>query len=155
LLLNTACPFWGEIGLIVMRKASVVLLTLSYFVLLHRRIAGFVHAYPFGGEHAMPGIAIPAAQPDAAAWENALLFSLAFVGIVLALIPLRRGERWAAWTSAGMWAVLGGTRFTTDPQCLRVLEVHQHGCHTLAIALLVAIAGLVCAAVNKQPSAVR
>ena len=138
-----------------MRKASVVLLTLSYFVLLHRRIARFVQGHPFAGEHAMPGMATPAAQPGAAAWENALIFSLAFVGVVLALIPLRRGERWASWTSAGVWAVLGGTRFATDPQCLKVLDVHQHGCHTFVIALVMAMAGLVCAAVKKQPVAVR
>ena len=136
-----------------MRKASVVLLTLSYFVLLHGRIARLVHGHPFAGEHAMPGM--PAAQPGAAAWENAVIFSLAFAGVVLALIPLRRGERWAAWTSAGVWAVLGGTRFATDPQCLKVLDVHQHGCHTFVIALVVAMTGLVCAAVNKQPLAVR
>jgi len=132
-----------------MRKASVVLLTLSYFVLLHRRIAWFVHGHPFGPEHVMPGMAVPVAQPGAAAWENALLFSLAFVGVLLALIPLRRGEHWAAWTSAGVWAVLGGTRFATDPQCLKVLDVHQHGCHTFVIALVVAMAGLVCAALNR------
>lgn len=134
-----------------MRKASVVLLTLSYFVLLHGRIARFVHGHPFAGEHAMPEMGMAAAQPGAAAWENALIFSLAFAGVVLALIPLRRGERWAAWTSAGMWAVLGATRFATDLQCLKVLDVHQHGCHTFVIALVVAMAGLVCAAANKQP----
>ena len=80
-----------------MRKASVVLLTLSYFVLVNGRIARLLHGRPFVSEHVMPGIAMPAAQPGAAAWENALIFSLAFVGVVLALIPLRRGERWAGW----------------------------------------------------------
>jgi hypothetical protein len=39
------------------RKASVVLLTLSYFVLFHPRIARLVHWRPFVGEHVMPGIA--------------------------------------------------------------------------------------------------
>jgi hypothetical protein len=133
-----------------MRKASVVLLTLSYFVLVNGRIARLMHGRPFVGEHVMPGIAMPAGQPGAAAWENALLFSLAFVGVVLALIPLRRGERWAAWTSAAVWAVLGGTRFATDPQCLKVLDVHQHGYHTFVIALVVAVAGLVCSAIKAH-----
>jgi len=131
------------------RKASAILLTLSYFVLFHGRIAGLVQGHPSAGEHVMPG-AMPAAQPGAAAWENALIFSLAFFGVVLALIPLRRGERWAAWTSATVWAVLGGTRFATDPQCLKVLDVHQHGCHTFVIALVLAVAGLVFAAVKAH-----
>ena len=131
-----------------MRKASVVLLTLGYFVLVNGRIARLLHGRPFVSEHVMPGIAMPAAQPGAAAWENALIFSLAFVGVVLALIPLRRGERWAGWTSAAVWAVLGGTRFATDPQCLQVLDVHRHGCHTFVIALVVAVAGLVCIAIK-------
>src|SRR5213595_308788 len=113
-----------------MRKASVVLLTLSYFVLVNGRIMWLLHGRPFVSEHVMPGVAMPAAQPGAAAWENALILSLAFVGVALALIPLRRGERWAAWTSAAVWAVLGGTRLVADPQCLKVLDVHQHGCYT-------------------------
>ena len=57
-------------------------------------------------------------------------------------------ERWVGWTSAAVWAVLGGTRFATDPQCLQVLDVHRHGCHTFVIALVVAVAGLVCIAIK-------
>src|SRR5437762_3074197 len=112
------------------------------------QIARLKHGRSFVRARVLVGIAMPAAQLGAAAWEYALIFSLAFVGVVLALIPLRRGERWAGWTSAAVWAVLGGTRLATDPQCLQVLDVHRHGCHTFVIALVVAVAGLVCIAIK-------
>jgi hypothetical protein len=34
------------------------------------------------------------------------------------------------------------TRLATDPRCLVVLDVHQHGCHTFMIAVLLGIVGL-------------
>ena len=44
------------------------------------------------------------------------------LSIVLALIPIRRGERWAIWTSAAILATLFVVRLTTDPRCLVVLD---------------------------------
>jgi hypothetical protein len=70
---------------------------------------------------------------------------VALTGIVLAVAPIRRGERWAMWTVLMMLAILFLARITTDPRCLVVLDPHQHGCHTFMIAVLVGVAGLVLA----------
>jgi len=43
---------------------------------------------------------------------------------------IRRGERWAIWTSLATLMILLGTRMVSDPRCLVVLDPHQHGCHT-------------------------
>jgi hypothetical protein len=61
---------------------------------------------------------------------------------MLALIPLRRGERWALWTEFAMLAILFVTRLTTDPRCLVVMDPHQHGCHSFMIAVLLGVVGL-------------
>ena len=46
----------------------------------------------------------------AAPWPVALACSLALMGIMLALIPLRRGERWSLWTSLAIFVILFVTR---------------------------------------------
>ena len=69
--------------------------------------------------------------------------SLAITGVVLALIPIRRGERWAMFTSFGSFLILFVTRMATDPRCLVVLDPHQHGCHTFIIAIALGIVGLI------------
>jgi hypothetical protein len=33
----------------------------------------------------------------------------------------------------------------TDPRCLVVLDIHQHGCHTFIIAIVLGVAGLILA----------
>jgi hypothetical protein len=83
------------------------------------------------------------------AWPVALICTLALIGIVLALIPIRRGERWAIWTSLASWIGLLATRLATDPRCLVVLDVHQHGCHTFMIAVLLGVVGLGLAAFGR------
>ena len=71
--------------------------------------------------------------------------ALAVAGIVLALIPLRRGEQWALWTQLAVLIILLVTRAVTDPRCLMVLDPHQHGCHTFMIAVALGVIGLVLA----------
>jgi hypothetical protein len=61
---------------------------------------------------------------------------------MLALVPVRRGERWALWTSLVMLIILFVTRIKSDPRCLVVLNPHQHGCHTFMIAVLLGVVGL-------------
>jgi len=61
---------------------------------------------------------------------------------MLALVPLRRGERWALWTLLAMLLIPVITRLAADPRCLVVLDPHQHGCHTFMIAVLLGIVGL-------------
>jgi hypothetical protein len=74
-----------------------------------------------------------------------LACTVAVAGIVLALVPLRRGERWALWTLLAMFVIPFVTRITTDPRCLVVLDPHQHGCHTFMGATLLGMVGLVLA----------
>ena len=81
----------------------------------------------------------------AAPWPVALACSLALMGIMLALIPLRRGERWSLWTALAIFVILFITRITTDPRCLVVLDPHQHGCHSFMIAMVLGVVGLVLA----------
>jgi hypothetical protein len=69
--------------------------------------------------------------------------ALGFIGMMLALIPIRRGERWAMFTSFVSFVVLFVTGMATDPRCLVVLDVHQHGCHTFIIAVVLGIVGLI------------
>jgi hypothetical protein len=78
----------------------------------------------------------------AAPWPVALACTVAVAGIMLALVPLRRGERWALWTLLAMLTIFFLTRITTDPRCLVVLDPHQHGCHTFMIAVLLGVVGL-------------
>jgi hypothetical protein len=77
---------------------------------------------------------------------------VAGVGIVLALVPIRRGERWAMLTSFIALTVLLGCRLAIDPRCLVVLDVHQHGCHTFMIAVVLGFIGLALAARNRPRS---
>jgi hypothetical protein len=71
------------------------------------------------------------------------------IGIILALIPIRRGERWAMFTSFVTFAILFVTRMATDPRCLVVLDSHQHGCHTFIIAIILGVAGLILTSVGS------
>jgi len=60
---------------------------------------------------------------------------------MLALVPVRRGERWVLWTSSAMSIILFVTGIR-PPRCLVVLDPHQHGCHTFMIAVLLGVVGL-------------
>ncbi len=78
-------------------------------------------------------------------WPAALGCALAMAGIMMALVPLHRGERWALWTQLAVLTILIATRVSTDPRCLVVLDPHQHGCHSFMIAVVVGLVGLVLA----------
>jgi nicotinamide riboside transporter PnuC len=80
-----------------------------------------------------------------APWPVALACCLALMGIMLALIPLRRGERWSLWTALTIFVILFVTRITTDPRCLVVFDPHQHGCHSFMISVVLGMVGLVLA----------
>ena len=72
------------------------------------------------------------------------------MGMMLALIPIRRGERWAIWTSLATLMILLGTRMVSDPRCLVVLDPHQHGCHTFMIAVFLGAIGLLLARFSRR-----
>jgi hypothetical protein len=86
----------------------------------------------------------------AAPWPVTLVCALAGVGITLALIPIRRGERWALWISFATLMTLFASRIATDARCLVVLDPRQHGCHTFMIAIVLGLVGLALAGVGRS-----
>jgi hypothetical protein len=124
------------------RKIGVGLIVAAYAVLLYTALSAPAYA------RAHPHMDATLLTEYASAWPVALTAALAFIGIALALIPIRRGERWAMGTSLATWILLVATRFSTDPRCLVVLDPHQHGCHTFTIAALLGVIGLALAALG-------
>jgi hypothetical protein len=125
------------------RKIGVWLLVAAYAIFLYISISAPFYARAH--QHMDPAMLAEYAAP----WPVALMGSLGLIGIILALIPIRRGERWAMFTSFATFAILFVTRMATDPRCLVVLDVHRHGCHTFIIALVLGVAGLVLSAVGS------
>ena len=119
-----------------MRNAGVGLVVLAYGLLLYMSLAA--PAYARAHPHLDPAMLTAYAAP----WPVALACTVAVAGIVLALIPLRRGDRWALWTLLTILIIPFLTRMMTDPRCLVVLDPHQHGCHTFMIAMLLGVVGL-------------
>jgi len=120
----------------IIRKVGVGLVVAAYTVLLYTALAApfYARAHPHLDQAMLAQYAAP--------WPVALGGAVAVAGIVLTLVPIRRGERWAWWTSLGMLAILFITRLSTDPRCLVVLDPHQHGCHTFMIAVVLGVVGL-------------
>ncbi len=121
------------------QKIGITLLLLAYALLAYISVSApsYARAHP----HLDPAML----AQYAGAWPVALGCTVAVVGIVLVLVPIHHGERWAWWTSLAVWAILFITRLTTDPRCLVVLDPHQHGCHTFMIAAVLGVAGLLVA----------
>ena len=117
-------------------KVGVGLGVVAYALLLYTSLAA--PAYAREHRHLDPVMLAQYAAP----WPVALACALAVAGIVLALVPLRRGERWSLWTSLAMLIIMFVTRIATDPRCLVVLDPHQHGCHTFMIAIALGVVGL-------------
>lgn len=119
-----------------MRRIGVGLLLAANALLLYTTLAA--PAYARAHSYLDPALLAEYARP----WPLALASAFVVAGIALALVPIRRGERWALWPSLVMWTILFLTRVATDPRCLVVLDPHQHGCHTFMIAVVLALAGL-------------
>ncbi len=122
-----------------MRRTGVGLLVVTYVLLLYMALTA--PAYARAHSHLDPAFLAEYAAP----WPVALSCALAVAGIILAVVPPRRGERWALWTSLAMLMVLSIPRVATDPRCLVVLDPHQHGCHSFMIAIVLGVVGLVLA----------
>jgi len=116
------------------RRVGTVLVVLANLLLLYTSVAAYARAH----SHLDRAFLAQYASP----WPVALCGCLALGGIMLALVPIRRGERWSVLTALVIALVLFATRISTDPRCLVVLDPHQHGCHTFMIAILVGVAGL-------------
>jgi nicotinamide riboside transporter PnuC len=119
-----------------MKKVGVGFVVGAYALLLYTSLAA--PAYARAHPHLDPAIVLAYAAP----WPVALECTVAISGIMLALVPLRRGERWALWTLLAMLLIPLVTRVMTDPRCLVVLDRHQHGCHTFMFAVLLGVVGL-------------
>jgi len=120
------------------RTVGISLLVVGYAFLAFISLSA-----PYGHAHAHldPRLLGQYAGP----WPVALGCAVAVAGIMLAVVPIRRGERWGWWTSLAMLALLFITRLTTDPRCLVVLDPHQHGCHSFMIGIVLGGLGLILA----------
>jgi hypothetical protein len=127
----------GRFTLAAMRKAGVGLVVAAHVVLLYTSLAA--PAYARAHSYLDPAMLAAYAAP----WPVALASAVVVAGIMMALIPLRRGERWALWTELAVLILLLVTRLSTDPRCLVVLDPHQHGCHSFMIAVVAGVIGLV------------
>lgn len=127
----------------MMRKLGVGLVVVAYAALLYTSLAApaYAKAHPHLGAATLAEYAGP--------WPVALACSLSIMGMMLALIPIRRGERWAIWTSLAAFIVLLSTRMAFDPRCLVVLDPHQHGCHTFMITVSLGVTGLLLARFSR------
>jgi len=121
------------------QKVGVGLVVAAYVLLLYISLSApfYARAHP----HLDPALVAQYASP----WPLALGCALAVAGIMLALVPLRHGDRWALWTQVAIFIILFVPRMMTDPRCLVVLDPHQHGCHTFMIAVVLGVIGLVLA----------
>ena|ERR1700739_2229257 len=120
----------------ITRKIGVGLIVLACLVLLYTAISA--SGYARTHSYLDPAMLAQYAAP----WPVALSGVVALASTMLALVPIRSGERWAWWTLLAMLLALFVTRITTDPRCLVVLDPHQHGCHTFMIAIVLEIVGL-------------
>ena len=127
------------------RKVGLGLVVAAYALLLYTSLAApaYARAHPHMDKAMLAEYAAP--------WPVALACALAVVGILLALIPIRRGERWAVWTSLAALIILLAPRVASDPRCLVVLDPHQHGCHTFMIAVVLGIVGLTLVGFSRSP----
>jgi len=85
-----------------------------------------------------------------------MMLAITVAGIALAVIPVRRGERWARLTTLAILSIVLGTRFFTSGQGLVVLDPNRHGYgYSLVILSTLMIAGLALALTNPSRRRVR
>src|SRR5919197_1186147 len=105
------------------------ILALAYFWAGHRSLVSLVQGDAAAAGGSASGLALVVVAPVA-------------VEIVIALVPLRRGELWAFWAALLPVLLVGVPRMLGDPKC-KAMSPHVHGCHQFMGALLLAIVGLV------------
>ena len=130
----------------LMRKIGIGLLVAGYVSALCIWLA----APAYARVNAQPGTPIFAEY--AGPWPVLVACALTLNGLVLALIPVRRGEKWAIWLSAVNLLILLTTRIATDPRSLVVLDPHQHGSYTFMISIVLGLLGLALAAPRRSKS---
>jgi len=125
-------------------RIGVGLTATAYLLLLYTALAA--PAFARSHSHLDPSMLAAYAAP----WPVAMTSVFALTGIVLALIPLRRGEKWAVWTCVSTFLILLIVRIMTDARCLVVLDPHQHGCHTFMLLVIVGLTGLMLSAFGRH-----
>ena len=100
--------------------------------------------------NAQPGTPIFAEY--AGPWPVLVACALTLNGLVLALIPVRRGEKWAIWLSAVNLLILLTIRIATDPNCLVVLDPHRDGGRTFMVSIVLGLVSLALAAPRRSKS---
>jgi len=118
-----------------MRKMGITLIIAAWGLLLFGAVSERMHARSHPHLDASTSVF---AQP----WPVALQAILSMLGIVLTVVPMRRGERWCFWTLLATFSALLVGRALSDARCLVVLDPHQHGCHTFMIAIFLGIVGV-------------
>lgn len=78
-----------------------------------------------------------------------VVVTLVALEILIALVPLRRGQFWAFWAALLPIVSVGMPRMLTDPKC-KAMSLSVHGCHQFMGALLLAVVGLVLAFPRRQ-----
>jgi hypothetical protein len=126
-----------------MRNVGIGFLIAAYVWVLYTSLAA-----AYARAHAQPTPAMLAEY--GAPWPVALTCALALYGLALALIPIRREEKWAIWLSAMTLLILVAARIATDPSCLAVLDLNQHCCHIFMISMGLGLVGLASAAPRRS-----
>jgi hypothetical protein len=112
-----------------MRNVGVGLIVLVYAVLLFTSSSAPV---------AMSDKGIVATRTHAGI--DPMMGAITVAGIALAVIPVRRGEKWAQLTTLVTLIIVLVTRYATSGQRLVVLDLNQHD-RSLIIASVLAIVG--------------
>ena len=114
-----------------MRNIGAALVIAAYLVLLFTSSVGVARMSDAGIE------LTPFRRP-----ADTMMLTIAIAGIALALIPARRGERWAQITQFMMFVTLLTPRLQNGEKRLVVLDPSTQGHGFLIIAFVLAIAGL-------------
>ena len=75
---------------------------------------------------------------------STLALALVAVELLIVMVPLRRGEKWAYWAALIPLVLVALPRMLTDPNCT-AMSLSVHGCHQFMGALLVAAVGFIMA----------
>ena len=115
-----------------MRNIGAALVIAAYLVLLLTSSVGVAYMSD-------TGIGLTQAR-----WNvDPMMVAIASAGTMLALIPARRGERWAQVTQVVVLASVLTTRFGNGAKRLVVLDSSPQGHSVLIIVFVLAIAGIV------------
>jgi hypothetical protein len=114
-----------------MRNVGAALIIAAYLVLLFTSSVGVAYMSD-------AGIGLTQAR-----WHvDPMMLAIAIAGTMLALVPVRRGERWAQVTQVVMLISVLTTRFDNGAKRLVLLDSAPQGHGFLIVAFVLAIAGL-------------